>query len=93
MELLSDAEIEARLADRPAWRREGAAIVREDELRDFAAALAWVAEVGAVAQARDHHPDVRLHGWNKFELTVSSHSAGGLTAADFELAAELDARR
>ena len=87
--MLSEAEIEQRLAD-SAWTREGDAIVREWRLADFAAALAFVNRVGELAEAANHHPDILLHGWNRVRLELSTHSQGGLTEADFALAAQLD---
>jgi 4a-hydroxytetrahydrobiopterin dehydratase len=90
-DLLTDSEIEDKLADLDGWRRDGDAIVRERELEDFKAALAWVNEVGAEAEAANHHPDILLHGWNRVRLSVTNHSAGGLTQADFDLAASVDA--
>jgi 4a-hydroxytetrahydrobiopterin dehydratase len=89
-ELLADQDIEERLGARPAWRREGDAIVRDIESKDFAAAIALVNAVADVAEAANHHPDILVHGWNKVRLSVTNHSAGGLTAADFELAAAID---
>jgi 4a-hydroxytetrahydrobiopterin dehydratase len=90
MTLLSDQEVQERLAGE-AWRREGSgAIVREWKLADFAAAIAFVDRVAEVAEAANHHPDILLHGWNKVRLTLSTHSEGGLTAADFELASQID---
>jgi 4a-hydroxytetrahydrobiopterin dehydratase len=90
MALLSDAEIERELASHEGWSREGDAIEREWKLADFAAAMQFVVRVGEAAEAADHHPDILLHGWNKVRLTLSTHSQGGLTAADFELAGQLD---
>jgi 4a-hydroxytetrahydrobiopterin dehydratase len=87
--VLAEAEIEGRL-EGSAWTREGDAIVREWRLADFAAALAFVNQVGEVAERANHHPDILVHGWNKVRLTLSTHSQGGLTAADFELAARID---
>jgi 4a-hydroxytetrahydrobiopterin dehydratase len=87
---LSDADIAQRLADAGNWRREGDAIVRELELADFAAAIALVDRVAEVAEAANHHPDILVHGWNKVRLTLSTHSDGGLTDADFALAREID---
>jgi 4a-hydroxytetrahydrobiopterin dehydratase len=89
-ELLSDEEISERLSD-SAWERDGDEIVREWEFDDFAAALAFVNRVGAVAEEANHHPDILLHGWNKVRLALSNHSAGGLTAVDFEMAPRFDA--
>ncbi len=90
MARLSDEEIEERLAGGE-WRREGEEIVRDWKLEDFAAAIAWVNRVAEAAEAADHHPDILVHGWNKVQLRVTNHSAGGLTDADFALARTLDA--
>jgi 4a-hydroxytetrahydrobiopterin dehydratase len=89
MALLSDAQIEQRL-QASAWRREGETIVRDFELADFAAAIALVDRVAQAAEAVNHHPDILVHGWNKLRLTLATHSEGGLTAADFDLASTLD---
>jgi 4a-hydroxytetrahydrobiopterin dehydratase len=90
-DLLTDSEIAERLEALEDWRREGDAIVRDRELPDFAAAMRWVNEVAEEAEAANHHPDILVHGWNKVRLTVTNHSAGGLTQADFDLAATIDA--
>jgi 4a-hydroxytetrahydrobiopterin dehydratase len=92
MTLLSDAQIEQRLQT-SAWRREGETIVRDFELADFAAAIALVDRVAQAAEAANHHPDILVHGWNKLRLTLSTHSEGGLTGADFDLASTLDGLR
>jgi 4a-hydroxytetrahydrobiopterin dehydratase len=86
--LLSEKEISARLEDLPHWSREEGdepAITATYELTDFAAALAFVNQVGAQAELINHHPDIDIR-WNKVTLTLSTHSAGGLTDADFTLA-------
>jgi 4a-hydroxytetrahydrobiopterin dehydratase len=90
MALLSDSEITERL-ERSEWRREGDAIVRDLEFKDFAAAMEFVDVVAGIAEERNHHPDILIHGWNKVRLTVTNHSEGGLTAADFGLAHAIDA--
>lgn len=106
MTLLSDAEIEKRLATLHGWRREGldradapgapgvpvvpVVLVREYKLDDFAGAIALVNRVAELAERANHHPDILVHGWNRVRLTLSTHSEGGLTAADFELAARID---
>jgi 4a-hydroxytetrahydrobiopterin dehydratase len=89
MPLLSQQEIERRIAS-SAWSREGDAIVREWKLGDFAGAIAFVNRVADLAERANHHPDVLIHGYNHVRLTLSTHSQGGLTAADFELAGEID---
>lgn len=90
MAILGEQEIEARLS-RSSWRREGEAIVREWELPDFAAAIAFVNRVAEAAESANHHPDILLHGWSKVRLTLSTHSQGGLTESDFALAERVDA--
>jgi 4a-hydroxytetrahydrobiopterin dehydratase len=90
MALLSETQIEQHLHGGD-WRREQQTIVRELKLDDFAAAIAFVDRVAAAAEAANHHPDILVHGWNNVRLTLSTHSAGGLTDADFALASELDA--
>jgi 4a-hydroxytetrahydrobiopterin dehydratase len=91
---LDHAEIQQRLAGRDSWRlsegRSPDAIEREWTLADFAAAVAFVNRVAEVSERANHHPDVLLHGWNKVRLTLSTHSQGGLTDADFELADQID---
>ena len=91
MASLTDVEIEQRLAGAESWQRgEGSSIVRDLKLADFAAAIALVDRVAVVAETANHHPDILVHGWNRVRLTLSTHSAGGLTDADFALAAEID---
>jgi len=89
-ELLSDAAIGSRL-DGSEWTREGEEIVREWKFKDFTEAIAFVNQVADAAEAANHHPDILLHGWNKVRLSLTNHSAGGLTEADFEIARTFDA--
>jgi 4a-hydroxytetrahydrobiopterin dehydratase len=84
-DLLSDEQIEERL-EGSEWTREGDEIVRNWEFEDFAAALAFVDRVGEAAEEANHHPDILLHGWNEVRLSLTNHSAGGLTAVDFDMA-------
>jgi 4a-hydroxytetrahydrobiopterin dehydratase len=89
MELLSDERIARELA-RSAWRREGDEIVREWKLADFAAAMDFVNRVAELAEAANHHPDILVHRWNRVRLSLTTHSAGGLTEKDFALARRID---
>jgi 4a-hydroxytetrahydrobiopterin dehydratase len=89
MTALADQEVEERIAGGD-WRRDGQAIVREWTFADFAGAIAFVDRVAEAAEAANHHPDILVHGWNKVRLELSTHSQGGLTEADFELAARID---
>ena len=89
MTLLEEDQIQEKLAASD-WERHGESILREWQLEDFAQALAFVNRVGEAAEVANHHPDILLHGWNKVRLELSTHSEGGLTDADFELAARID---
>ena len=89
MTLLSDQEIDAGLATGE-WWRDGQAIAREVTFKDFAQAIAFINRVADAAEAVNHHPDIHLHGWNKVRLELSTHSEGGLTQADLDLAAGID---
>jgi 4a-hydroxytetrahydrobiopterin dehydratase len=88
-ELLSEDDIRARL-EGSQWKRDGDEIVRDWQCKDFAEAMAFVNRVAEAAEEANHHPDILVHGWNKVRLSLTNHSAGGLTAADFEMAARID---
>ncbi|MFL5829477.1 MAG: 4a-hydroxytetrahydrobiopterin dehydratase [Solirubrobacteraceae bacterium] len=88
-ELLSDAEVEQKL-DGSDWKRDGDEIVRNWKFNDFAEAMAFVNRVAEAAEEANHHPDILVHGWNNVKLSLTNHSAGGLTAVDFEMAAKFD---
>jgi 4a-hydroxytetrahydrobiopterin dehydratase len=89
MTLLDDNEITQRL-EGSQWGRAENAIALDLQFSDFAEAMTFVNQVAAIAEERNHHPDILVHGWNKVRLTVTNHSAGGLTAADFDLAQAID---
>jgi len=88
--LLSDEEIEARLGTVEGWSRDGDAIVREFERGDFVGSVRFVDAIVGPAEELGHHPDVEI-SWATVTVRISTHSEGGLTAADFELAARIDA--
>ncbi|HEX8813654.1 MAG TPA: 4a-hydroxytetrahydrobiopterin dehydratase [Terracidiphilus sp.] len=88
--LLSSAEISAHQAATPSWQIESGEIVRNFTFADFRAALAFVNQVGELAEAAGHHPDIDIR-WNRVRLALATHSAGGLTKKDFDLAARIDA--
>ena len=90
MAVLSQQQVEASL-NGSRWSREGESIVREWELDDFAAAIAFVNRVAEAAEQANHHPDMLVHGWNKVRLQLSTHSEGGVTQADLDMAKRIDA--
>ena len=90
MELLTEDEISARLGGIPGWERQGSSITTTVTRSDFREAMLFTGAVAYLAEQAGHHPDILIQ-WNKVTLTLSTHSAGGLTAADFDLAAKTSA--
>jgi 4a-hydroxytetrahydrobiopterin dehydratase len=90
MTLLTEDEIAAGLGRAAGWERAGDTITRTIKLKDFAAAMLYVGAVAYLAEAVNHHPDIAI-SWNRVTLTLSTHSAGGLTEADFALAGQISA--
>lgn len=72
------------------WIQKVGALEREFEFPDFKAALAYVNQIGELAESANHHPDILLHGYNKVRLTLTTHDEGGLTDADHQLAAAIN---
>lgn len=89
MNKLSDSEIAARLPATPGWSLEGDGITRTFKLPSFPAALVFASAVGHFAEQANHHPDILIK-YRNVTLTLSTHDAGGLTANDFDLAAEIN---
>ena len=89
MSRLDEEEVERRLAELPEWGRAGEAITREFECGDFAGSVEFVNRLTPVAEEMNHHPDLAI-SWSTVTVTISTHSEGGLTAADFELARRID---
>jgi 4a-hydroxytetrahydrobiopterin dehydratase len=85
MDLLTEETIATELAGLPGWSRDRGSITRTVTRDDFRAAMLFVGAVAYLAEEANHHPDIAI-SWNKVTLTLSTHSAGGLTASDFALA-------
>jgi 4a-hydroxytetrahydrobiopterin dehydratase len=90
MALLNDAEIEQRLTDLAGWERRGEAISKSFACGDFVGSVRFAAALVEPAEAMNHHPDLAI-AWDTVTVTISTHSEGGLTGADFELAWKVDA--
>jgi 4a-hydroxytetrahydrobiopterin dehydratase len=88
MELLTEDEIVGQLAALPGWNRDGSSITSTNTRGDFREAMLFTGAVAHLAEAANHHPDILIQ-WNRVTLTLSTHSAGGLTAADFALAEKI----
>jgi 4a-hydroxytetrahydrobiopterin dehydratase len=89
MPKLTDAEVAAGLAKLPGWAREGGAIVKRYTFKAFQDGIRFVDRVAAAADAADHHPDIDIR-YTTVTMALSTHSAGGLTAKDVAMAAEID---
>jgi 4a-hydroxytetrahydrobiopterin dehydratase len=85
---LSDDEVAAGLAGL-AWQRDGDELVKVVTHKDFAGAMAYVNGVAMLAEGANHHPDIAI-SWNRVTLRLTTHSAGGLTQLDLDLAAAID---
>ena len=90
MARLSDSEVDERLAGLAGWGRRGDAIVKEFERGDFVGSVKFVQSLVEPAEGMSHHPDLEV-SWATVTVKLSTHSEGGLTAADFELASKIDA--
>ena len=88
---LSDEEIEKALNKLDGWKVESKNLKKRYKFKNFAEALDFVNKVGAIAEVKDHHPDINF-GWGYAEFFVTTHDAGGLTHNDFNLAKEIDGK-
>lgn len=89
MALLSDDEIRTGLAGLAGWERAGGELRREVALADFREAVAFVVRLSFEAEARDHHPDLDVR-YNRVRVALSTHSEGGITAKDLDLAGAIE---
>lgn len=91
MTKLSQDEIDRALAgDLSAWHQEGDAITRAVQARSFLEGITLVQRVAEAAEAMNHHPDIDVR-WTRLTFALSTHSAGGLTQLDIELAHQITA--
>lgn len=90
MARLGNDEIEAKLDELDGWSYEGDAIVKEFDHGDFKGSVDFVNRITPEAEAMNHHPDLEI-SWATVKVTLTTHSEGGLTAGDFELAGKIDA--
>lgn len=92
MTLLDDQTIRTRLDGIDGWTRDGDVIRKTYTLDSFPEAIAFVNRIADVAQKADHHPDIDIR-FDRVACALSTHSQGGLTAMDFDLARTIDAVR
>ena len=90
MAKLTAEQIKAALPSVKNWKKQRAEIQRMFQFDDFVAAMKFVNKVARAAEKSNHHPDIDIR-WNKVTLVLATHSEGGLTQKDFDLAKKIDA--
>ena len=86
---LTDDQVRAELATLADWTREGNAVTKTFAFKKFADGISFVQRIAAAADAADHHPDIDIR-YTKIRIALSTHDAGGITAADMKLAREIE---
>ena len=88
MGMATDASIDALTKEHQAWKQDGNSLVAQFEFKDFAGAMQFVNRVAEMAESANHHPDIDIR-WNKVRLVLSTHSEGGITEKDLDLARQI----
>jgi 4a-hydroxytetrahydrobiopterin dehydratase len=88
-ERLSDIAIQRELGTLPGWSRRGDVITKTFQFRNFLTGIDFVAAVARAAETADHHPDIDIR-YTKIICTLSTHSAGGITQKDLDMARQID---
>ena len=89
MALLSDDDVKERLEELDGWRQRGEYIVKSFDRGDFVGSVKFVDSIVEPAEEMNHHPDIAI-SWSQVEVAISTHSEGGLTENDFELAKKVE---
>jgi 4a-hydroxytetrahydrobiopterin dehydratase len=87
---MTPEEVEGRLVETSGWQVTEKGLRKRFEFANFAESLAFVNQVGEVAEAADHHPDITF-GWGYAELLTITHDRSGITDVDFALVEKIDA--
>jgi 4a-hydroxytetrahydrobiopterin dehydratase len=87
---LSDTDVSQRLATIPGWKLEAGKLRREFVLADFVAAFGFMTRIALLAEKADHHPEW-FNVYNKVQIALTTHDAGGISERDFKLAAQINA--
>jgi 4a-hydroxytetrahydrobiopterin dehydratase len=90
MDVLSDADVAAALIELPDWARDGETLTRTLRRPNYRAAIEFIDRIADLAEARNHHPDLCLTGYRTVTIRLTTHSAGGITARDVELAGAIE---
>lgn len=86
---IDQATVSARLVDLPGWSGSTTEISKQYVFANFVESMKFVNEVAAIAERRNHHPDIAI-AWNRVTLRITSHSQGGVTAACLDLATDIE---
>lgn len=92
MTALTNQQILEHLKSLNNWIYVNNSISKEYVFKDFIGAISFVNSVALEAEKMDHHPDILIYGWNKVKINISTHSAGGVTEKDFQLAQKIEER-
>ena len=90
MAVLGETDRKEKLDKLNGWQFQNNQIEKEYSLKDFKSALNFVNKLGEEAEKMDHHPDIIIHSYNKVKITLSTHSEGGVTGKDFNLAEKIE---
>jgi len=90
MPVLTKDQVDSRLQSLSGWQRSGDEISKEFKFADFKQAISFVNRVADAANAADHHPDITIN-YNRVTTTLSTHSEGGVTDKDMDMASKIDA--
>jgi 4a-hydroxytetrahydrobiopterin dehydratase len=90
MPLLTSDQIAQRLTALPGWEVREGLLTKTFTVRSFAHGVLFLGAIAQFAEAANHHPDVSLHGYSHVTVALSTHSEGGLTEKDFDLAAQIE---
>jgi 4a-hydroxytetrahydrobiopterin dehydratase len=88
-EKLTEEELASGLANHSGWMKKGETIARKFDFANFAESLNFVNNVGELAEAADHHPDITF-GWGYAEIALTTHDRGGVTDVDLALASKIN---
>lgn len=92
MSKLNQDQINSNLKNLLGWSYQSDSITKQFQFKDFIEALSFINAVGLESEKMDHHPDILMFAWNKVKITISTHSAGGVTEKDFALAQKIEER-
>jgi 4a-hydroxytetrahydrobiopterin dehydratase len=90
MKKLNDNEIQERIRSLNGWEYKDNSIQKSFQLKDFSSIMAFVNKAAEEAEKVNHHPDIFIHSWNKVIFILSTHSEGGITEKDFNLAKTIE---